>query len=33
VVPERAGWEEARRAVVTAWDRWLLDGLRTAEPA
>ena len=33
VVPERPDWEAARRAVVTAWDRWLLDGQRTAEPA
>ena len=33
VVPERSDWEAARRAVVTAWDRWLLDGQRTAEPA
>jgi hypothetical protein len=32
VVPARAEWEAARRAVVTAWDRWLLDGQRTAEP-
>lgn len=35
VVPRSAcsGWEEARRAVVVAWDRWLLDGQRTADPA
>jgi hypothetical protein len=35
VVPRSAcsGWEEARRAVVFAWDRWLLDGQRTADPA
>jgi hypothetical protein len=26
-----AGWEDARRAVVLAWDRKLLDGQRTAE--
>ena len=29
----RAGFEEASRAVVRAWDRWLLDGQRTADPA
>jgi len=35
VVPAAActGLEEASRAVVRAWDRWLLDGQRTAEPA
>jgi hypothetical protein len=33
VVPRAAcgAWEEARRAVVLAWDRWLLDGQRTAD--
>ena len=29
----RAGWPAAARAVVEAWDRWVLDGQRTAEPA
>lgn len=35
VVPRAAcaDWEDARRAVVLAWDRWLLDGQRSAEPA
>ncbi len=35
VVPRSAcsGWEEARSAVVVAWDRCLLDGQRTADPA
>jgi hypothetical protein len=26
-------WDAARREVVVAWDRWLLDGQRTAEEA
>jgi hypothetical protein len=30
---ERSDWEDASRAVVRAWDRRLLDGQRTAEPA
>jgi hypothetical protein len=29
----RADWPAAARAVVGAWDRWVLDGQRTAEPA
>ena len=29
----RSGWATAARAVVVAWDRWVLDGQRTAEPA
>jgi len=28
-----ADWSRAARAVVCAWDRWVLDGQRTAEPA
>jgi hypothetical protein len=28
-----AGWPEAARRAVEAWDRWVLDGQRTAEPA
>jgi hypothetical protein len=28
-----ADWPAAARAVVVAWDRWVLDGQRTAEPA
>jgi hypothetical protein len=28
-----SGWERSRAEVVRAWDRWLLDGQRTAEPA
>ena len=31
--PAHSEWEPARRAVVRAWDRWLLDGQRTADPA
>lgn len=27
-----AGWPGAARRVVEAWDRWVLDGQRTAEP-
>ena len=35
VVPDaaRTGFDAASRAVVRAWDRWLLDGQRTADPA
>ena len=35
VVPAaaRTDWAAAARAVVGAWDRWVLDGQRTAEPA
>jgi len=35
VVPRAAcaAFDEAAAAVVRAWDRWLLDGQRTAEPA
>jgi hypothetical protein len=35
VVPRAAcgAFEDARAAIVLAWDRWLLDGQRTAEPA
>ena len=35
VVPRGAGtsFEDARHKVARAWDRWLLDGQRTAEPA
>jgi hypothetical protein len=29
----RGGWPAAARTVVEAWDRWVLDGQRTAEPA
>ncbi len=29
----RRGWPAAARAVVEAWDGWVLDGQRTAEPA
>jgi hypothetical protein len=29
----RSGWADAARAVVVAWDGWVLDGQRTAEPA
>lgn len=29
----RADWAAAARAVVGAWDRWVLDGQRTAESA
>ena len=28
-----AGWPAAARATVEAWDRWVLDGQRTAEDA
>ncbi|MBI5709178.1 MAG: hypothetical protein HZC42_02595 [Candidatus Eisenbacteria bacterium] len=27
--PELAGWDAATRALLVAWDRWLLDGQRT----
>ena len=35
VVPAmaRSEWAAAARAVVGAWDCWVLDGQRTAEPA
>jgi hypothetical protein len=29
----RADWPAAARAVTVAWDRWVLDGQRTTEPA
>jgi len=32
-VAERTDWAAASRAVVGAWDRWVLDGQRTVESA
>jgi hypothetical protein len=32
-VTTASSWDAARRDVVLAWDRWLLDGQRTAEEA